>query len=762
MTVFPIIVADINTADIALLQKDSAVQNIQIDIAVPPIMYETNVTIGARTLQNAGYGGANTSVAVLDTGVKKAHPFLSGKVIYEYCSSTTVAGSSVTLCPDGTEESTALNSAEPCADSVSSGCMHGTHVAGIIAGNRLAVTNPWNNAAIAMAGVAPDAKLVAVQVFSKFTTAANCGTATTCVLSYSSDQLYALDYLYRNRASITPPLVAINMSLGGGKYNAFCDSNGLKSYIDQLRAVNIATIIASGNDSYTDGISGPACISSAIAVGASTTYKQMWVGSTQDQVASFSNAPSAANNVANSNGDRLLDVLAPGFKVLSSVPNSTTNSYEPAGYAYASGTSMATPQVAGTWALLRSISPNASVSQIRDWLYNSGTTINDTRSGTTFPMPRINLTAAYTMLSATATATNTSTKTATATATSINTNTVTKTNTPTSTNTVTKSATTTGTNTATNTATLTNTPTNTATPTKSITNTATTTSTNTNTVTKTATATNTATATVTSLPTDTTYNSGITAIQSSLFDDNPASNAIDGNYNNFTHTNNDDHSWLQLDLGWTRDITQVIVYNRNGCCYAEFNGAVAFLSNVDLGDSRDMDYNKSQSLAWRNVICNNQTSCTTEALGIGYTVTFPAGTTDELGVLLYGHDRNAYWYGSKLSIAETRALAPYQNATGLQVTSAVLAGMVWALENPEAGIIEADELDFVRCLDLQRPYLGNLFGVYTDWTPLTDRDQTLFPDDIDHDDPWQFANVLVREAAVEPMETASRRKSSAA
>ena len=93
MTVFPIIVADINTADIALLQKDSAVQNVQIDIAVPPIMYETNVTIGARTLQNAGYGGANTSVAVLDTGVKKAHPFLSGKVIYEYCTSTTVAGS---------------------------------------------------------------------------------------------------------------------------------------------------------------------------------------------------------------------------------------------------------------------------------------------------------------------------------------------------------------------------------------------------------------------------------------------------------------------------------------------------------------------------------------------------------------------------------------------------------------------------------------------------------------------------------------------
>src|SRR6478672_1666363 len=62
---------------------------------------------------------------------------------------------------------------------------------------------------------------------------------------------------------------------------------------------------------------------------------------------------------------------------------------------------------------------------------------------------------------------------------------------------------------------------------------------------------------------------------------------------------------------------------------------------------------------------------------------------DELGVLLFGHERNAYWYGSQLSIEETRKLAPSQNATGLQVTSAVLAGMVWALENPQAGIVEA-------------------------------------------------------------------------
>jgi len=115
---------------------------------------------------------------------------------------------------------------------------------------------------------------------------------------------------------------------------------------------------------------------------------------------------------------------------------------------------------------------------------------------------------------------------------------------------------------------------------------------------------------------------------------------------------------------------------------------------------------------------------------------------DELGVLLYGHAKNAYWYGSQLSIEETRQLAPYQNATGLQVTSAVLAGIVWMLENPDRGIVEADEMDFRRCLAIQRPYLGPVIGQYTDWSPLTERGR-LFPEVVDKDDPWQFSNVLV-------------------
>ncbi|EAR49800.1 probable homospermidine synthase protein [Oceanicola granulosus HTCC2516] len=114
---------------------------------------------------------------------------------------------------------------------------------------------------------------------------------------------------------------------------------------------------------------------------------------------------------------------------------------------------------------------------------------------------------------------------------------------------------------------------------------------------------------------------------------------------------------------------------------------------------------------------------------------------DELGVLLFGHEKNALWFGSRLSNEETRRLAPDQNATGLQVTSAVLAGMVWALENPGRGIVETDEMDHARCLEIQRPYLGPVEAHYTDWTPLQDRWE-LFPEDIDESDPWLFRNVL--------------------
>ncbi|HEX3882721.1 MAG TPA: saccharopine dehydrogenase C-terminal domain-containing protein [Stellaceae bacterium] len=115
---------------------------------------------------------------------------------------------------------------------------------------------------------------------------------------------------------------------------------------------------------------------------------------------------------------------------------------------------------------------------------------------------------------------------------------------------------------------------------------------------------------------------------------------------------------------------------------------------------------------------------------------------DELGILLMGQAGGVYWYGSRLSIEEARRVAPHNNATSLQVTAAVLAGIVWAVENPRRGIVEPDEMDYARILEIAGPYLGEMVGVRGDWTPLQDRER-LFPEDLDHDDPWQFKNIRV-------------------
>ena len=115
---------------------------------------------------------------------------------------------------------------------------------------------------------------------------------------------------------------------------------------------------------------------------------------------------------------------------------------------------------------------------------------------------------------------------------------------------------------------------------------------------------------------------------------------------------------------------------------------------------------------------------------------------DELGILLMGPQRGVYWYGSRLSIEEARRVVPHNNATSLQVTAAVLAGVVWAIDNPRRGIVEPDEMDFARILEICRPYLGDVVGVWGEWTPLDDRER-LFPEELDRDDPWQFKNIRV-------------------
>jgi homospermidine synthase len=114
---------------------------------------------------------------------------------------------------------------------------------------------------------------------------------------------------------------------------------------------------------------------------------------------------------------------------------------------------------------------------------------------------------------------------------------------------------------------------------------------------------------------------------------------------------------------------------------------------------------------------------------------------DELGVLLMG-DFGAYWYGSLLDINTARRLAPHNNATSLQVVAPIYAAIQWAIRNPFRGIVESDQIPHEEILEITDPYMGQLVGSWTDWTPLQDRN-TLFEEDLDWADPWQFKNFRV-------------------
>jgi homospermidine synthase len=115
---------------------------------------------------------------------------------------------------------------------------------------------------------------------------------------------------------------------------------------------------------------------------------------------------------------------------------------------------------------------------------------------------------------------------------------------------------------------------------------------------------------------------------------------------------------------------------------------------------------------------------------------------DELGVLLMGNEKGAYWFGSQLSIHEARRLSPYNNATSLQVAAGILSGVIWALQNPNRGITEPENMDYQFILEVAMPYLGKVEGYYTNWSPLQNRER-LFRENLDRTDPWQFLNICV-------------------
>jgi homospermidine synthase len=119
---------------------------------------------------------------------------------------------------------------------------------------------------------------------------------------------------------------------------------------------------------------------------------------------------------------------------------------------------------------------------------------------------------------------------------------------------------------------------------------------------------------------------------------------------------------------------------------------------------------------------------------------------DELGVLLlgdFGDGNTGYWHGSNLSVETARSLAKFNSATSLQVVAGVLAAFVWAIENPNKGLVEADDIDHKRILEIADPYLGEIVSTLTKWSP-TNKVNAIINEDMDLSDKFQFKNFQVK------------------
>ena len=197
------LVARVPAADLDRLRRSPHVRSVQLDVPEKLTLDSSTHVIHADTAHAAGWTGAGTTVAILDTGVDVDHPFLGGRVIAQYCSSDPDPSqpSEQSLCPNGstTDDSADIDSLPACASPFGTICDHGTHVAGIAAGNGSGV------AGAPVAGVAPGANIIAMQVFTRFNDTGFCGLGNApCVASYPSDQMAALDELAaaRHRAPV--------------------------------------------------------------------------------------------------------------------------------------------------------------------------------------------------------------------------------------------------------------------------------------------------------------------------------------------------------------------------------------------------------------------------------------------------------------------------------------------------------------------------------------------------------------------------------
>ena len=327
------------------LLNNPNIKSIYLEKYVPVLLSESAPLINVTYVwNNLNYTGDGQTICIVDTGIDYTHPDLGN------CTQSQFLAGNCNKVPGGYDY-VLINDEDPMDTQG-----HGTHVAGIVASQNETYK-----------GIAPDAKIVAVR---------SCMTIPLIELTVclSGNIKKGLQWCYNNRTTFD--ISVVSMSVGGGKYGpGNCTEDWADSEINDLYNVGIPTIIASGNNGYTDGIAYPACSPNAISVG--STKKS-------DTISSFTNR---ASN---------LDLLAPGG-TLPNTHSCPTNNYICStqlggGFIGYTGTSMATPHVAGAAALMLEKNSTLTPDQIKQILQATGKSIWDPDTQTIYP--RIDVAAA--------------------------------------------------------------------------------------------------------------------------------------------------------------------------------------------------------------------------------------------------------------------------------------------------------------------------------------------------------------------------------
>lgn len=341
------LMASPDVESVSLVRRERRMEN--ATRSLESIQVSTGIaSIDVASAWSRGFDGSGYAIAVIDDGFNFNHPMLKGKNTGDACFSSDFGTTTKNNCPSGTTPQIGPGAASNCPAG-GTRCGHGTHVASVAAGN-----DGVNF------GVARGAKIVPIDVFSTETDATACfPDAAPCELTDTLVVLDALDYINEHAAELK--IAAVNYSVGGTTRDGYCDEDPRKSVIDMLRQKGIAVVAAAGNNGLTGKTITPACISSAVAVGATND---------DTTIASFSNFAS------------ILDFMAPGVSVAGASNTGT-------GLVVKSGTSMSTPHVAGAWAVMRSAFPSATFEQIENILKETGLAVTRINSGITVPKIQI-------------------------------------------------------------------------------------------------------------------------------------------------------------------------------------------------------------------------------------------------------------------------------------------------------------------------------------------------------------------------------------